>query len=159
MNTKKNLTIVIIEKNDNAVIAQVTKSFEKRARIYNTEEYKLWRAFEQENPNAIMTTKNIKKNPDKKTTKNLTYENMKLFISAQPKAEERMKEFERQLKISKVQKNPYRAVLAWFLKEFEDYDSYKKFFEELKKKEAVERAAAEKAFVEMLEDAMEHAVA
>jgi hypothetical protein len=77
MNTKKNLTITIVEENENAVIAQVTKSFEKKSRVFGTDEYKLWREFKKDYPNAKMTTKSIKKNPNKETNKNLTYENMR----------------------------------------------------------------------------------
>ena len=32
--------------------------------------------------------------------------------------------------MSKVQTNPYRSVLAWFLTKFKDYDSYKDYFME-----------------------------
>ena len=142
MNTKKNLTIVIIEENDNAVIAQVTKAFEKNARIFGTEEYKLWREFKKDCPNAVMTTKKIKKNPEKKTNKNLTYANMREYIGEQPNADELIKQFERELKLSKIQSNPYRAVLAWFQQTFEGYDNYKKFFKELAEKEAEAEAMA-----------------
>lgn len=128
MNTKKNLTIVIIEETEKAVIAQVTKSFEKNARVFGTEEYKLWREFKKDYPLAKMTTKRIKKNPNKKTNKNLTYKNMETFINEQSNACELMKQFEREKKLSKVQSNPYRAVLAWFEQTFEGYDSYKEYF-------------------------------
>ncbi len=128
MNTKKNLTVVIIEETEKAVIAQVTKSFEKNSRVFGTEEYKLWREFKKDYPNAVMTTKRIKKNPNKKTNKNLTYKNMETFIKEQPNACELMKQFEREKKLSKVQSNPYRAVLAWFEQTFEGYDSYKEHF-------------------------------
>ena len=40
---------------------------------------------------------------------------------------------EKTIRMSKIQSNPYRAVLAWFLQEFKDYDSYKKFFKDLEK--------------------------
>lgn len=46
------------------------------------------------------------------TTKNLTYTNMAVFIREQDTAKELMKEFEKQINLSKVQKNPYRAVLT-----------------------------------------------
>lgn len=131
MNTKKNLTIVIIEETENAVIAQVTKSFEKNSRVFGTEEYKLWREFKKDCPLAVMTTKRIKKNPEKKTNKNLTYKNMRTFINEQPNADELMKQFEKEIKLSKVQSNPYRAVLAWFKQTFEGYDSYKEYFKRI----------------------------
>ena len=114
--------------------AQVSKTFAKNAKIYGTEEYKLWREFLAENPGYTMTTKTIKKNPDKRTNKNLKYENMRQFIKEQDNAEELLKEFEREIRMSKVQSNPYGAVLAWFLQKFEGYDSYKEFFKELEDK-------------------------
>ena len=122
----------IIYINDNE--AMVSKKFEKNARVFGTPEFKLWREYLREFPNAKMITKSIKKNPDKKTTKNLKYENMRQFIKDQDNAEELLQEFEKEVRMSKIQSNPYRAVLAWFLQKFEDYDSYKKFFKELEDK-------------------------
>ena len=110
--------------------AQVTKAFAKNAVIFGTEEYKLWREYRKDFPDAKMVTKTIKKNPEKKTYRNLTYKNMELFISVQPKKEDEngnvidyRKEFERQKLMSKVQSNPYKAVLAWFLATFENYST------------------------------------
>lgn len=97
--------------------AQVTKAFAKNAVIFGTEEYKLWREYRKDFPDAKMVTKTIKKNPEKKTYRNLTYKNMELFISVQPKKEDEngnvidyRKEFERQKLMSKVQSNPYKAA-------------------------------------------------
>lgn len=118
--------------------AQVSKTFAKNAKIYGTEEYRMWREFKAENPEYVMVVKTIKKNPDKETNKNLTYENMKLYISVQDNAKELLVEFERELTLSKIQSNPYRAVLAWFLQKFKDYDSYKKFFKDLEKQKESE---------------------
>lgn len=127
-------TIKIMDNNE----AQVSKTFAKNARIYGTEEYRIWREFKAENSEYVMVVKTIKKNPDKETNKNLTYENMRLYISVQDNAEALLAEFERELIISKIQTNPYRAVLAWFLQEFKDYDSYKKFFKDLEKQKGSE---------------------
>ena len=116
---------------------QVTKEFAKNARIFGTPEYKLWKEIRMDCPDAKMVLKSIKKNPDKKnSTKNLTYENMAIFIREQENAKVLMVEFQKQIALSKVQTNPYRCVLAWFKKNFSDYDDYKKFFEEEAKKEA-----------------------
>lgn len=112
--------------NDNE--AQVTKAFAKKAIIFGTEEYKLWKAYRVDFPAAKMVTKSIKKNPTKKTYKNLTYTNMELFFKQQPNSKELLVEFEKQKELSKIQENPYRAVLAWFLKKFPNYDEYKDFF-------------------------------
>ena len=107
----------------------VTKAFAKNARIFGTAEYKLWREIRQDCPNAEMVTKTIKKNPNKRVdTKNMTYENMAMFIREQNEAEILMAEFKKQIALSKVQTNPYRFVLAWFMQKFTGYDEYKAYF-------------------------------
>ena len=60
---------------------------------------------------------------------------MDLVIREQENAATLMVEFKKQISLSKVQTNPYRYVLAWFLKEFSGYDAYKAYFAE-KAKEA-----------------------
>ena len=115
----------------------VTKMFAKNARIFGTAEYKLWKEIRIDCPNAEMVTKTIKKNPNKRVdTKNMTYENMALFIREQENAATLMVEFKKQISLSKVQTNPYRFVLAWFLKEFSGYDAYKAYFAEVAKEAA-----------------------
>lgn len=115
----------------------VTKEFAKNARIFATSEYKMWKEIRLDCPTAEMVTKTIKKNPNKRTaTKNMTYEHMEIYISQQDEAETLMVEFEKQKALSKIQTNPYRCVLAWFIQTFEGYDDYKSFFEEEAKKEA-----------------------
>lgn len=112
---KKN-TIIILD----ATHAQVTKTFEKQARIFGTPEYREWRAFLAENPGSEMVTKTIKKAKDKKNdAKNRTYKKMAEYISQQKNAKELMKEFEAQKKLSIVQKSPYHFVLDWFLDTFD----------------------------------------
>ena len=119
---------------------QVTKEFAKNARIFGTAEYKLWKAIKADCPTAEMVLKSIKKNPDKKNdTKNMTYERMAIYIREQNNAETLMIEFKKQISLSKVQNNPYRSVLAWFIQKFENYDSYKNFFAEEAKKKAQEK--------------------
>ena len=119
---------------------QVTKEFAKNARIFGTPEYKLWKEIRQDCPDAEMVTKNIKKNPNKKNdTKNMTYERMAIYIREQDDAATLMVEFKKQISLSKVQTNPYRCVLAWFIQKFENYDDYKNFFAEEAKKKAQEK--------------------
>lgn len=127
--TQKNAIIYIDD-----TTAQVTKAFEKQARIFGTDEFKCWREYKKEFPEAMMTTKTIRKNPDKKSYKNLTYANMELFIEEYDA--KLVVELKKQIKLSKVQSNPYRTVLAWFLKEFPKYDEYKEFFADKDKAES-----------------------
>ena len=135
---KKNAIIYIDE-----TTAQVTKAFEKQARIFGTEEYKLWKAYREDFPAAKMVTKTIKKNPNKKSYKNLTYANMELFITEQNS--ELLVELRKQIKLSKVQSNPYRAVLAWFLSEFPKYDEYKEFWASIEAEAKNDTTAADEA--------------
>ena len=137
---KKNAIIYIDD-----TTAQVSKAFEKQARIFGTEEYKLWKAYREDFPAAKMVTKTIKKNPNKKSYKNLTYANMELFITEQNY--ELLVELRKQIKLSKVQSNPYRAVLAWFLSEFPKYDEYKEFWASIEAEDKNDTTAADEAVV------------
>lgn len=47
--------------------------------------------------------------------------------------------------MAKVQANPYKAVLAWFLATFENYSTYKAFFEKLEEDEKAAKEEAERA--------------
>ena len=99
----------------------VTKEFAKNAMIFGTPEYKLWKEIRLDCKEAVMVTKTIKKNPDKKnSTKNMTYERMAIYIREQDEAATLMVEFKKQIALSKVQTNPYRAVLAWFKQTFQN---------------------------------------
>lgn len=117
--------------------AQVSKKFAKNAKVFGSEEYLQWKEYRKDFPKAVMVVKEIKKNPDKKTNRNMTYENMKIYISEHANKEVMLKEFERQLKISKIKKNPYRYVLSWFDKFYPSAREYLKNDKE-EKTEAVE---------------------
>lgn len=123
--------------------AEVTKAFAKRAVIFGTSEYKLWKEYKIDFPKAKMVTKARTSKPKAIQTRNLSYSNMEIFISAQDNAEELLVEFRRIKKISVIQTSPYRSVLAWFLEKFESYDSYKDFLEKLAAE--ARRKEAEKA--------------
>lgn len=131
---KKNAIVTIDE-----TTARVTKAFQRQARIFGTDEYKMWKAYREDFPGAKMETKTIKRNTNKRTYRNLTYVNMGRYISVN--APQLLEEFEKQKDSAKTQENPYRAVLAWFLEKFPNYDDYKKFFED--KDKTTEATAAE----------------
>ena len=143
---KKTTTPTIRYIDDNT--AQVTKAFEKKACIFGTEEFKLWREYKKECPNAQMVTKSIKKNPNQKNRRNMTYENMVAYINTYPEKEAKklMEEYETIQKRSKIQKSPYQYVLSWFEAKFEGYNDLDKFMAEKeterKAKEAAEKEAA-----------------
>ena len=120
--------------------AQVTKAFQKKAAIFGTPEFKLWREYVAQFPGATMTTKTIRKNPDKKTFRNMTYKNMEEYILTQQP--ELLDEFRKAKNSSKVQESPYHYVLAWFIQQFPDYDSYKDFWNEPSSTETAESIPA-----------------
>ena len=123
--------------------ALVTKAFEKKACIFGTEEFKRWREYKALFPKAQMVTKSIKKNPNQKNRRNMTFANMKAYIATQPNAEELKKEFETIKQRSQIQKSPYQYVLSWFEAKFQGFDDLDQFMAE---KEAERKAKeAEKA--------------
>ena len=94
--------------------AVASKSFLKKAMIYGTDEYKLYKEFKAENPNVTVTAKSIKKNPNKESYKNLTYENMESYINELENKDVLLDKFARQKRMAVIAKNPYRNVLNWF---------------------------------------------
>ena len=130
----------------NDTTAQVTKAFEKKACIFGTEEFKLWREYKKEFPEAKMVTKTIKKNEDQKRRRNKTFENMEAFIKTQPDAKALEEEFKTIKQRSQIQKSPYQYVLSWFETKFEGYDDLDQFMAEKeaerKAKEAANNAAS-----------------
>ena len=112
---------IVIDENGNGI---VTKAFAKQAKIFGTEEYKLWKEFKKEFRNAEMVHKPIKKNPNKKSEVRLSYQQMRDFIDAvetdEGQKDAKKKELDTQIRLSKVTANPYRTVLNWF----KNYDKY-----------------------------------
>lgn len=122
--------------------AEVTKAFAKKAVIFGTPEYKLWREYKKDYSEAEMVTKTRANKAKAISTRNLSYANMEIFISEQDNATELLAEFRKVKRTSFIQTSPYRSVLAWFLEKFESYDSYKDFLERLA--EEARRKEAEK---------------
>ena len=126
--------------------AQVTKAFEKKACIFGTEEFKLWREYKAMFPNAKMVTKSINKNPNQKNRRNMTFKNMEEYIQTQPNAKELEEEFKTIKQRSKIQKSPYQYVLSWFEAKFEGFNDLDQFMAqkeaERKAKEAENNAAS-----------------
>lgn len=109
--------------------AQVTKAFAKQAVIYGTEEYKLWRKFLKDFPEAKMVVKSIKKKENKKTTKNLTYKNMEDFILLQ-KSPRQLEAYRTVREAAKITASPYMTVVAWFKSTY-NVEDFEPFIEEL----------------------------
>ena len=138
---KKSAAIVYV----NDTTAQVTKAFQKNAVIFGTDEFKLWREYLTYFPNAKMQTKSIKKNPNKKTRRNLTFANMVEYMKTQENSEALLAEFETMKSRSKVQASPYQYVLSWFEGKFEGYNDLKQFMAKKEEGRSAEDAASETA--------------
>ena len=75
-----------------------------------------------------MITKTIKKNPNKKTNLNMTYENITRFINTQNNNKDLLKEMARVKEMASISASAYHSVVAWFEKKFENTDDYKTAF-------------------------------
>lgn len=111
-------------------VARVTKAFAKNACIFGTEEFKLWREYKAIYPNAKMEVRTIKKNPDKKTRRNMTYANMEAFIGTLDNGDALLAQFTVIRQRSLIQKSPYQYVLDWFESNFADEIAMKDFMQQ-----------------------------
>ena len=113
----------------------MTKKFYEAACHLNTPEYKELMAARRDNPTYKLEVRTINKKADKNSYRNLTFDNMEIFIrksmdSVRP-LEERLDEYEAVKSLSKAQASPYAYVKTWFLKEYGDeYNKYNKAEEE-----------------------------
>ena len=101
----------------------LTKKFYKSASILNTPEYKELMALRNDNPGFTIELREIKKKEGKQSYRNLTYANMRNYIiTLEGEESENLKEFDKVLKLSKVQTGPYAYVKTWFLNKYPKYN-------------------------------------
>lgn len=109
----------------------LTKAFYKKATSnIQSPEYAELKALMAEFPEYKIQLREIKKNPSKKTNRNLTYGNMKKYINEI--AKEDLDEFEKVKKTSCVFPSPYAYVKNWFINK---YPAYENGIEQLEEKE------------------------
>ena len=117
-----------IERDVNGKVVRgiVSKTFLKKADIFGTNEYAEMQSFYEMHPGATIKAKTIKTKPDKRTTKNYTYENMELYIKATKgeKVNEFLEEMNTIKNVSQIQKRPYKYVLDWFKETFPEHTTY-----------------------------------
>ena len=129
----------------------VDKDFLKKAGQFGTQEF--FEALDMRKDGLTIVEYKIKKNPDKQTYAELTYDKMKSTIEGYWTDAEVLKkkldEFEHIKKWAKTQNGSYAKVKNWFKKE------YGKYYEEVEAKakeakakaqEEKEKAKAEKSF-------------
>ena len=97
----------------------VTKKFYKAASIISNPEYKELMAIRRDNPTFKVVLREIKKKIGKRSYRNLTYDNMRAFITAREQDEAtctaRLAQLDKVIELSKVQAGPYSYVKVWFL--------------------------------------------
>lgn len=99
----------------------LTKKFYKAATTLNTPEYNILLQLRTQNPDYEIVLKEIKKKEGKKSYRNLTYDNMRNYIiTLEGEKSETLTEFDKVLKLSKVQAGPYAYVKTWFLSKYGD---------------------------------------
>lgn len=109
----------------------VTKAFMKKAENFGSAEYKQMMEIKSD---AILSTyrivvRNIKKNPEKESYRNLTYKNMETYISTLNLSTIYMAEYEVAKQRSKIQKSPYKYMVKWFVETFPNYKEAEIFSE------------------------------
>ena len=99
----------------------LTKKFYKAATILNSPEYTTLMQLRHDNPGFAVELREIKKKEGKKSYRNLTYDNMRNYIiTLEGEKSETLTEFDKVLKLSKVQAGPYAYVKTWFLGKYGD---------------------------------------
>jgi len=100
----------------------VTKKFAKAAGVLNSPEYKILQQARMENPGFPVALREIKKAEKKNSYRNLSFENMELYIrETRGDGSQEMKDFNRVKELAKIQAGPYAYVKTWFLKQFPSY--------------------------------------
>ena len=100
------------------------REFDKNRQIVGTTEYNMLQQARQDYPTYAVTLRRIKKNPNKQTYKNLTYEYMEEFISKHPFAEERAKEYNEMRLRAKCHMCSYALIKSWFLATYPEVDDF-----------------------------------
>lgn len=109
----------------------LSKAFYKRATSnVNNPEYTELKTLMTDYHDYKIQLREIKKNPSKKTNRNLTYGNMKKYINEIAKAD--LDEFEKVKNTSCVFPSPYAYVKEWFINK---YPAYENGLEQLEEKE------------------------
>ncbi len=115
----KNALMINFEKNQ----IVMTRQFAKKCADTNSTEYAHLQSVRRDYPTYAVTTRQIKKNDNKKVYKGLTYDYMRdyIILHTAPEAElEAVAEFEELILISKCQQQSlrYPTIKKWFLRKY-----------------------------------------
>ena len=101
----------------------MTRAFEKRASDVRSEEYEILQKARSDYPSFSIVIRSIKRNSDKKTYKNLTYDYMRRYIITHGTKEEQtanLNEFSELRLIGECHTNAkaYATIKSWFLTKY-----------------------------------------
>ena len=107
----------------------MTKLFAKKCTDTRSEEYAHLQSVRKDYPTFVVITREIKKNPNKRVYKGLTYDYMRDYILLHTAPEEEVEaiaEFEELLLISKCQQQSlrYPTIKKWFLKKYPEIEYF-----------------------------------
>ena len=117
-----NKNLMKINKENKTII--VSKEFMMKAGQFGTPEFEKAMEAKRDFPGFTLVVRTIKRNADKRTYGNLTYERMAQFIENHETDDEvraaKLKAFELMKKWARTQKAAYAKVKEWFLNEYKD---------------------------------------
>lgn len=120
-----------IKINETKKVIELTKAFEKKARMYGTKEYEDLQIVRKDYPNFKVVTKTARKNTD--GFKGLTFEYMEKYIKDHDENENIISEFYKKCgkdengeSIDFFKSEPYAKVKKWFLKKYPVFEEYRK---------------------------------
>ena len=121
---------ITIKKENNEIYGIVSKTSEKRAHIFGTDEFNAWQEFLKKYPEAKMKTREPKNKKHKPK-----YDDMVAYFETFEKSEELIEELNLIRQRAKIHKSPYDYVLDWFLEKKKELEPKKEESENSEEKE------------------------
>lgn len=120
-----------IKINETKKVIEITKSFEKKARMYGTKEYDDLQIVRRDYPNFKVITKAARRNTD--GFKGLTFEYMEKYIKEHSEEKDLLAEFYKKCGRNENGENidffkgePYGKIKKWFLEQYPIFQEYRK---------------------------------
>ncbi len=121
---------ITIKKENNEIYGIVSKTSEKRAHIFGTDEFYAWQDFLKKYPEAKMK---VRESKSKKYQPK--FKEMRSYFETFENSEELTKEMDLICQRAKVYKSPYNYVLDWFLEKKQELKPEKEEPENSEEKE------------------------
>ena len=119
-----------IRSNRNSRTIEVSKSFDKAASRFNSEEYKALQQVRKDYPSFTIVVKTVRTKADH--FKGLTYDFMEKYIASHDDAEARMAEFDNlrgkseEAQLLGAAAHSYGEIKAWFFKSYPEFEAFQR---------------------------------